>query len=135
LVLLGVTPEGKKEWVAISDGFRESSESWLEVLRDLKAQGLALGPRLAVGDGALGCWSAPAQVSPETTHQRCWFHQSGHVLADFPKSLQGKAKADLQAIWMAPTQREAHRAFDRFVKRDDAKYPKATAKLIKDRDQ
>ena len=72
---------------------------------------------------------------PETTHQRCWFHKRGNVLADLPKSLQSKAKADLQAIWMAPTQREANRAVDRFVKRDDAKYPKATAKLVKDRDQ
>jgi transposase-like protein len=82
LVILGVTPEGKKEWVAISDGFRESTESWLDVLRDLKAQGLTLGPRLAVGDGALGFWSALEQVYPETTHQRCWFHKSGNVLAD-----------------------------------------------------
>ena len=133
LVILGVTPEGKKEWVAISDGFRESTESWLDVLRDLQAQGLTLGPRLAVGDGALGFWSALEQVYPETLHQRCWFHKSGNVLADLPKSLQSKAKADLQAIWMAPTQREAKRAFDRFVKRYEAKYPKATAKLVKDR--
>ena len=89
---------------------------------------------LAVGDGALGFWSA-LQVYPETIHQRCWLHKSDHVLANRPNSLQSKAKADLQAIWMVPTQREAKRAFDRFVKRYEAKYPKATTKLVKDRAQ
>jgi transposase-like protein len=134
LVIIGVTPEGKKEWVGISDGFRESTESWLDMLRELKERGLSAGPRLAVGDGALGFWNALEQVYPETSHQRCWFHKSGNVLSALPKSLQSKAKADLQAIWMAPTHKAANVAFERFLKRYRPKYPKATEKLVKDRD-
>ena len=134
LVIIGVTADGTKEWVAIADGLRESTESWLDVLRDLKERGLKGGPRLAVGDGALGFWSALEQVYPETAHQRCWFHKMGNVLAALPKSLQGKAKSDLQAIWMAPTRKAAEQAFARFLKRYGAKYPKATEKLVKDRD-
>jgi transposase-like protein len=134
LVIIGVRADGTKEWVAIEDGLRESTESWLDVLRDLKARGLKQGPHLAVGDGALGFWSALEQVYPDTVHQRCWFHKMGNVLAALPKSLQGKAKADLQAIWMAETQKDARRAFDDFVSRYKAKYPKATEKLLKDRD-
>ena len=134
LVIIGVTADGTKEWVAISDGLRESTESWLDVLRDLKERGLKVGPRLAVGDGALGFWGALEQVYPETAHQRCWFHKMGNVLAALPKSLQGKAKGDLQAIWMAATRKEAVRAFERFLSRYGAKYPKATEKLVKDRD-
>jgi transposase-like protein len=133
LVIIGVTADGTKEWVAISDGLRESTESWLDVLRDLKDRGLKAGPRLAVGDGALGFWSALDQVYPETRHQRCWFHKMGNVLNALPKSQQGKAKADLQAIWMAATRKEADEAFKRFIKRYEAKYPKATEKLQKDR--
>jgi transposase-like protein len=134
LVIIGVSADGRKEWVAISDGLRESTESWLAVLRDLKERGLVLGPRLAVGDGALGFWTALEQVYPETAHQRCWFHKLGNVLAALPKSLQGKAKADLQAIWMAPTRQEAVRALERFGARYGAKYPKAVEKLLKDRE-
>lgn len=134
LVIIGVTADGRKEWVAISDGLRESTDSWLAVLRDLKERGLVLGPRLAVGDGALGFWTALEQVYPETAHQRCWFHKLGNVLAALPKSLQGKAKADLQAIWMAPTRQEAVRALERFGARYGAKYPKAVEKLLKDRE-
>ena len=133
LVIIGVTADGSKEWVAISDGLRESTESWLDVLRDLKERGLEAGPRLAVGDGALGFWKALDQVYPETTHQRCWFHKLGNVLTDLPKTLHGKAKAALQAIWMAPTRKAANQAFERFLKRYQAKYPKATGKLEKDR--
>ena len=116
-VIIAVTAEGRKEWVALSDGFRESTASWLEVLRDLRDRGLALGPRLAVGDGALGRWNALAHVYPDTAHQRCWVHKSANVLAALPKSLQAKAKADLQQIWMAPSRREADRAFERFLTR------------------
>jgi putative transposase len=132
LVIIGVTADGSKEWVAISDGLRESTESWLDVLRDLKDRGLKVGPRLAVGDGALGFWSALDQVYPETVHQRCWFHKMGNVLNALPKSLQSKAKAHLQAIWMAATRKEANEACKRFIKRYEAKYPKATEKLEKD---
>jgi len=134
LVIIGVRADGTKEWVAIEDGLRESTESWLDVLRGLKARGLKQGPRLAVGDGALGFWAALEQVYPDTVHQRCWFHKLGNVLAALPKSLQGKAKADLQAIWMAETHKDALRAFEAFVNRYKAKYPKATEKLLKDRD-
>jgi transposase-like protein len=117
----------------LSDGLRESTESWLDVLRDLKQRGLDVGPRLSVGDGALGFWSALEQVYPATVHPRCWFHKMGNVLAALPKSLQGKAKGDLQAIWMAATRQDAVRAFERFLSRYRAKDPKATAKLEKDR--
>jgi transposase-like protein len=134
LVIVGVTADGTKEWVAISDGLRESTESWLDVLRDLKERGLKVGPRLAVGDGALGFWSALDQVYPETRHQRCWFHKMGNVLNALPKSLQSKAKSDLQAIWMALTRQEANKAFKHFISRYEAKYPKATEKLEKDRE-
>ena len=134
LVIIGVRADGTKEWVAISDGLRESTESWLDVLRDLKERGLEAGPRLAVGDGALGFWGALDQVYPESVHQRCWFHKMGNVLNALPKSLQGKAKADLQAIWMAPTRKQATQAFKRFINRYAAKYPKATEKLEKDRE-
>jgi len=134
LVIIGVTAAGTKEWVAISDGLRESTESWLDVLRDLKERGLEVGPRLAVGDGALGFWKALDQVYPETPHQRCWFHKMGNVLTDLPKSLHSKAKAGLQAIWMAATRKDATDAFKRFLKRYGAKYPKATEKLAKDRE-
>jgi putative transposase len=134
LVIIGVRADGTKEWVAIDDGLRESTESWLDVLRDLKGRGLEVGPKLAVGDGALGFWSALDQVYPDTRHQRCWFHKLGNVLNALPKTLQGKAKADLQAIWMAPTRKAATQAFQGFLKRYGAKYPKATEKLIQDRD-
>ncbi len=134
LVIIGVTPEGKKELVAIGDGLRESTESWLEVLRDLKARGLAHGPLLAVGDGALGFWAALAEIYPETRAQRCWVHKTANVLNALPKSLHGKAKAGLHEIWMAPTRAQAKSAFEAFLKTYGAKYPKATEKLTRDRD-
>jgi transposase-like protein len=134
LVIIGVNSDGTKEWVAIEDGLRESTASWLEVLRGLKERGLSEGPRLAVGDGALGFWAALEQVYPDTRPQRCWFHKMGNVLAVLPKSLQGKAKGDLQAIWMAPSRKEAAAAFKRFLHRYEDKYPKAAEKLEKDRD-
>jgi putative transposase len=134
LVILGVRRDGTKELVALSDGFRESKASWLDLLRDLNTRGLTEGPRLAIGDGALGFWAALDEIYAETRHQRCWFHKMGNVLNALPKSLQSKAKADLQAIWMAPTRAEADRVFDHFLATYQVKYPKATAKLGKDRD-
>lgn len=134
LVIIGVLPDGRKELVTIGDGLRESKDSWLDVLRDLADRGLTFGPRLAVGDGALGFWAALDEVYPETRRQRCWFHKTGNVLNALPKSLQAKAKADLHEIWMAPTRAQAIAAFDHFVKTYGAKYPKATDKLTKDRD-
>ena len=134
LVIVGVTPDGRKERVAIGDGYRESKESWMEVLLDLKRRGLQSGPLLAVGDGAMGFWAALEEVFPQTAHQRCWFHKMGNVLNALPKSQQARAKADLQAIWMAPTREEALSAFTWFVETWRAKYPKAVGKIEKDSD-
>lgn len=134
LVVIGVLPDGRKELVTIGDGLRESKESWLDVLRDLARRGLSVGPRLAVGDGALGFWAALDEVYPETRRQRCWVHKTGNVLNALPKTLQARAKADLHEIWMAPTRAQAIAAFDHFVKTYGAKYPKAADKLTKDRD-
>lgn len=134
LVIIGVTSDGRKELVSIGDGLRESTQSWREVLRDLKARGLEAGPLLAVGDGALGFWAALAEVYPATRHQRCWVHKTANVLNELPKSVQGKAKAGLHEIWMAPTRDEAVAAFNAFLKTYGAKYPKATEKLVRDRE-
>ncbi|UIF88896.1 IS256 family transposase (plasmid) [Cupriavidus necator] len=134
LVIIGVTPDGRKERVAIGDGYRESKASWAEVLLDLKSRGLQAGPLAAVGDGAMGFWAALEEVFPATRAQRCWFHKMGNVLNALPKSQHGRAKADLQAIWMAATRADAFAAFDRFVTIYGAKYPKAAGVLTKDRD-
>lgn len=135
LVIIGVTESGKKELVALEDGFRESELSWLSVLRDLKERGLAEGPNLAIGDGALGFWKAITQIYPETQWQRCWVHKTANVLNKLPKSLQSKAKEHLHDIWMAPGIEEAEKNFDVFVDLYGAKYPKATECLEKDRDK
>jgi len=134
LVVLGATPEGRKELVAVQDGLRESEQSWRELLLDLKARGLAEVPKLAVGDGALGFWAALRKVFGETREQRCWVHKTANVLNKLPKAKQGKAKGMLHEIWMAETQIEAERAFDLFVATYEAKYPKAAECLAKDRD-
>lgn len=134
LVIMGVTPEGKKERVAIADGFRESKASWQEILLDLRARGLQGGPLLAVGDGAMGFWAALEEVFPATRAQRCWFHKLGNVLNALPASQQAKAKADVQSIFMAATRADALLAFSRFQERYGAKYPKAAEKLKQDRD-
>ena len=102
LVIIGVTESGRKELVAIEDGFRESELSWMSVLRNLKERGLSEGPRLAIGDGALGFWKAIAQIYPETQWQRCWVHKTANVLNKLPKSLQSKAKEHIHDIWMSP---------------------------------
>ncbi|TXF10006.1 IS256 family transposase [Pelomicrobium methylotrophicum] len=134
LVIIGVRPDGSKELVTIGDGLRESRASWLDVLRDLKTRGLEAGPRLAVGDGALGFWAALDEVYPETRHQRCWVHKTANVLNALPKSLQAKAKADLHEIWMAPTREQAVVAFNHFIKAYGAKYPRVVEKLTRDRE-
>jgi putative transposase len=135
LVIIGVTESGKKELVALEDGFRESELSWLSVLRDLKERGLEEGPKLAIGDGALGFWKAMTQIYPETQWQRCWVHKTANVLNKLPKSLQSKAKEHLHDIWMAPGIEEAEKNFDVFIDLYGAKYPKATECLEKDRDK
>lgn len=134
LVLIGATPEGRKELVAIADGYRESEQSWRELLLDVKQRGLKQAPELAVGDGALGFWAALRKVWPGTREQRCWVHKTSNVLNKMPKGVQGKAKAMLHDVWMAETRVDAHAAFDLFVKSFEAKYPKATACLVQDRD-
>ena len=134
LVIIGVRPDGSKELVTIGDGLRESKQSWLDVLRDLSDRGLTVGPRLAVGDGALGFWAALDELYPQTRRQRCGVHKTGNVLNALPKALQARAKADLHEIWMAPTRAQAIAAFDHFLKTYRAKYPKAADKLVKDRD-
>ena len=134
LVIIGVTKEGNKELLAIEDGFRESTESWQTLLLGLKSRGLKSIPKLAAGDGALGFWAALDREYPGVTHQRCWFHKMGNVLNKLPKSLQTKAKQDLQNIWMASTRTEASKALKSFVKRYEAKYPKATQCLEKDKE-
>ena len=134
MVIIGVKPDGSKERVAIGDGFRESKESWRDLLLDLKERGLKAGPLLAIGDGAMGFWAALNEVFPKTRHQRCWVHKMANVLNALPKSLQGAAKADLKEIWMAPTLEIAEQAFKRFVNRYKAKYPQAVEKLSKDED-
>jgi transposase-like protein len=134
LVVMGATPEGKKELVAVQDGYRESEQSWKELLLDLKARGLEHGPELAIGDGALGFWKAIRQVYGETREQRCWVHKTANVLNDLPKGKQPKAKNMLHDIWMAETKAEAVKAFDLFVETFQAKYPKAADGLAKDRE-
>jgi len=132
LVVIGVNEAGKKELIALCDGFRESTESWLSLLRDLKERGL-MGPSLVVGDGALGFWNAVRDIYPETKHQRCWFHKMGNVLDKLPKSQQTRAKSMLHEIWMSATRQDAYKAFDAFIAEYDAKYPKATQCLLKDK--
>ena len=134
LVIIGATEDGRKELVAIEGGFRESELSWRQVLLDIKSRGLENGPQLAVGDGALGFWKALPQVYDDTRWQRCWVHKTANVLNKLPKSLQAKAKAKLHQIWMAPEKDEAERHFDDFIRIYDAKYPKATGCLQKDRE-
>ena len=125
LVIIGATPEGKKELVGLIDGVRESAQSWKELLLDLKRRGLAIGPELAVADGALGFWQAIEEVWPKTRSQRCWVHKTANVLNKLPKSQQTKAKRALQEIWMAETKKDALVAFDVFVETWGVKYDKA----------
>lgn len=133
LVVIGATADGKKELLAIQDGYRESEQSWKELLLDLKHRGLSVDPKLAVGDGALGFWKALPQVFGSTRGQRCWVHKTANVLNKLPKANQPKAKSALHQIWMADTKHAAHKALDAFVSTYAAKYPKATACLAKDR--
>lgn len=125
LVVIGVTEQGTKEIVAIEDGFRESTASWLELLTNLRERGLTVSPKLAIGDGALGFWNALRKSYPSCRHQRCWVHKTANVLNKLPKSMQPKVKVALHEIWMAETREEAHIAFSRTIKSFCAKYPKA----------
>jgi putative transposase len=134
LVLMGATADGKKELLGLADGYRESEQSWTELMTDLRARGLGIDPRLAVADGALGFWAACRKLWPTTREQRCWVHKTANVLNKMPKGLQAKARAMVHEIWQAPTKAAAEKAFDLFVETFEAKYPKAVECLKKDRE-
>jgi len=135
LVIIGVTEQGRKEFVAIEDGYRESEQSWTEVLVRVKEQGLIHAPKLAVGDGALGFWKSLRKIFPQTVHQRCWVHKTANVLNKLPKMVQPKAKQALHEIWMAPTKKDAFDAFETTIQAYSGKYPKAMKCLEKDKEQ
>ena len=135
LVLMGATKDGKKELLAVQDGYRESEQSWNELLVDLKARGLKKGPKLAIGDGALGFWAALRKVFPGTCEQRCWVHKTANVLDKMPKSVQPRAKTAIHEIYLAETKDDAEKAFDTFIAKFGAKYSSATECLKKDRDE
>ena len=134
LVLIGATPEGKKELVGFQVGLRESAQSWRELLVDFKARGLTIAPELATGDGALGFWKALEEVSPTTRHQRCTVHKTVNVMDKLPKAVQPAAKRDLREIWTAPDRATAETAIVTFAEKYGAKYDKAVRCLTKDRD-
>src|SRR6202140_3545801 len=132
LVIIGATPQGRKELLGFTDGARESAQDWRELLLDLKNRGLAVAPELAVADGALGFWKALGELWPTTREQRCWVHKTANVLNKLPKSQQPKAKRSLQEIWMAETSKDAEAAFDAFIAAYELKYEKAAECLAKD---
>jgi putative transposase len=132
LVLIGATPEGKKELVGFQAGVRESAQSWRELLVEIKRRGLIAAPRIAVGDGALGFWKALDELFPGTHHQRCWLHKTANVLNKVPKSVQPGMKAALREIHLAPKRAEAEVAIDLFAEAYEARYPKAVECLRKD---
>jgi len=134
LVIIGATADGHKELVALEGGIRESEQSWLEVLMDLKRRGLKTPPALGIGDGALGFWKALAKAYDTTRWQRCWVHKTANVLNKLPKGLQAKAKDKLHQIWMADSKAEAEKSFDAFIQTYEAKYPQAVNCLEKDRE-
>lgn len=134
LVIVGVNSLGEKHFLAIEDGVRESTQSWREVLLKLKDRGMSAA-ELAVGDGAMGFWSALEEIYPETRQQRCWMHKTGNVLNALPKSAQPKAKSALHEIWQAETRENAESAFDLFLNMYEDKYPKAAQCLLKDREE
>ena len=135
LVLMGATADGQKELIAITDGYRESEQSWMELLLDVKSRGLAIEPKLATGDGALGFWKALPKVFPTTRTQRCWVHKTANVLDKLPKRLQPRAKEAIHEIWRADSRVAAGQAFDSFLATYGAKYPQACECLAKDRDE
>ena len=135
LVIIGATPEGKKELLGFQVGFRESAQSWKELLVDLKGKGLTIAPELATGDGALGFWKALEQVFPKTRHQRCTVHKTANVLNKVPKAIHNQVKHDLRQIWTAPDRTTADKAIDIFAEKYGPKYDKAVQCLVKDRDR
>ena len=134
LVIIGVTPEGKKELVAIHDGQRESKLSWKEVMQDLKIRGLNKSPLLAIGDGALGFWRALEEEFPDTKHQRCWVHKTANILDKMSKNIQGNAKKLIHEMYLSPEKKEALKVYDSFINLYSEKYEKACKCLSKDKD-
>ena len=134
LVLIGVREDGSKELIAVEDGYRESKESWLSVLRDLASRGVE-APLLAIGDGALGFWAALREVWPESKEQGCWVHRTANVLDKLPKRLQPRAKSQLHEIFKAETKAIAKEHVDKFTKEYEDKYPKAVASLLRNRER
>jgi len=134
LVIMGTLEDGLKELIAVSDGYRESKQSWQALLRDLKERGLREGPRLAVGDGGLGFWAALPEEFPSTKEQRCWVHKTVNVLDKMPKSIQPRVKAHLREMYTAPTKEEALKAYERFLRHYESKYEKACECLKKDKE-
>ena len=134
LVIIGATEDGDKELLAIEGGYRESEQSWLSLLNDLKRRGLQKAPELAIGDGSLGFWKALSKTYETTAWQRCWVHKTANILKKLPKKLQKKAKENIHKIWMADTREDAVKSFDSFVNIYESKYPKAAMCLEKGRD-
>jgi len=134
LVLMGASKDGRKELIAVQEGFRETEQNWKELLLDLKHRGLSIAPELAIGDGALGFWAALRKVFSDTNEQRCWVHKTANILNDIPRTSQSKVKSDLHDIWEAETKEAAEKAMDNFKEKYEAKYPKAWQRLAKDRE-
>jgi len=134
LIIMAADRYGSKELLAVTDGYRESEIGWKEILLDLKARGLAIGPKLSIGDGALGFWKALGEVYPKTKRQRCWVHKTANILDKLPKSMQSKAKQMIKDMYMSPTKEKALEAYDHFVNVFSCKYPKAVECLTKDKE-
>ena len=135
LVIIGADEHGNKELVGITDGYRESKDSWLELLNDLKERGLNYSPHIAVGDGALGFWGALNEAFPRCKQQRCWVHKTANILDKLPKSQRDKAKGIIHEIYMSANRKDAHAAYKKFIKRYEAKYPKAVNCLTKSKNE
>lgn len=134
LVMIGATADGRKELIAVQDGYRESKVSWLDILRDLKGRGLSRLPAVGVGDGALGFWAAAAEEFPSMRRQRCWVHKTANILDKMPKRVQGPAKQRIHDMYMAETKEQALKAYEEFIRLYEAKYPAACTCLEKDKD-
>lgn len=135
LVMIGVTADGNKELLALSDGYRESEQSWTEILLELKARGLSKPPELFIGDGAMGFWKAKRKIMPDSREQRCWVHKTANILNCFPRRMKPKVKEDIHQMWMAETRETALKEYDLFVKKYEAKYPKAIQCLSKSKEE
>jgi len=135
LVIIGAKFNGEKELLAMTAGYRESADSWRELLLELKSRGMTIEPKLAIADGALGFWKALAEVFATTSAQRCWVHKTANVLDKMPKRVQPRAKTLIHDIYLAPTEHDANRAFDHFIEAYQDKFPKAVETLTKDRDE